>query len=99
MLEEIKYFHRPYTRDLHLAQEKREIIYDKKIKINPNNFSLQNKENVSEFKRFHYLQNYKTKVHVRIKSMNRAKCIGQLLLFKSQVLQNVEYYYIRVQDN
>lgn len=73
MLEETKYLHRPHTIDLHTAQEKGGMIYDQKIKINSNNLSPQNKEKVSVFRRFHELQNYRTKVEeeVRIKYMKK----------------------------
>lgn len=71
-----------------LHRKKGNDIWPKKIKINSNNLSSQNKDNVLEF---HGLQNYKTKVQLRIKYMNGDKYLGQLLSFQSQLSQNVEY--------
>jgi len=70
---------------------------DIKNKIHIKNFHLllQNKEDVSEFRRYHELQSHKTEVQVRIKKyMSRGRCIGQLLSFQTQLSEDVEYYCI-----
>lgn len=86
------------TLDTHvLCRSKKEnenCVTDTKNKISTENFYLlpQNKDYVSEFRRFHELYIHKVKVQVRIKKyMSRGRCIGKLLSFRTQLSQDVEY--------